>query len=184
MILGPKKEIHLRAFEQEDAPGLVKLANNRNVSINLRDGFPFPYTLADAQKFIQLASEKQPPTIFAIIYKEMHAGNIGLHPASDVYRKSAEIGYFLGEDFWGKGIATAAVQLITQYGFDQLGLNRIYAGVFEFNPSSMRVLEKCGYEREGIHRKAVYKNGEFWDEVRFAKLNNTVHSSNINPAQK
>ena len=86
----------------------------------------------------------------------------------DVYKKTAEIGYWIGEPFWNKGIATEAVKLITDYGLKELGLVRIHTGIFEYNTASMKVLEKCGYKRDGIFEKAVIKNGQIWDEYRFS----------------
>jgi RimJ/RimL family protein N-acetyltransferase len=93
---------------------------------------------------------------------------IGLHPQKDVYRLSAELGYWIGEPFWGNGIATKAVELILKYGFETLNLNRIYAGVFEHNIASMRVLEKCDFVKEGIAKQAVIKNNKVIDEHKFA----------------
>ena len=96
---------------------------------------------------------------------------IGLTIQKDVYKKSAEIGYWIGEPFWGNGIATKAVELITEYGFNKLALNRVYAGVFEYNITSMKVLEKNGYKKEGIFKNAILKNDKVYDEHRFFKLN-------------
>lgn len=110
-------------------------------------------------------------TFFGIDYNGEYVGNISLVPGQDVYRKSAEIGYFIGEPYWNKGIATVAVDLITEYGFGVLGLVRIHTGVFDYNPSSQRVLEKCGFRKEGVFRKAILKEGKIRDEIRFAKIN-------------
>lgn len=165
------QEIRLRELEPNDRVRLAELANNYQVSKNLRDAFPHPYTLQDAEDFISKQLNKSPTTLFAIEYKGDHVGNIALVPCTDVYRKSAEIGYFIGEDYWQKGIASAAVKLITNYGFEQLQLCRIHTGVFEFNHASMRVLEKCGYKKEGIFKKAIFKENKLWDEHRFAILN-------------
>ena len=93
---------------------------------------------------------------------------------TDVYRLSAEIGYWIGEPYWGLGIATRAVELLTQYGFNQLGLVRIYSGVFDFNVPSRKVLEKAGFKLEGIFEKSIIKNGEIRDEYRYAKLKNNL----------
>jgi len=164
-------EVELRELEPGDSARLAELANNEKVSQNLRDGFPHPYTLADAEKFIAMFSGQNPVTVFAITYNGQYAGNISLVPCNDVYRKSAEIGYFLGEPYWNKGIATKAVGLITKYGFEKLGIARIYTGIFEFNPASMRVLEKNGFQKEGIFRKSIFKKGRLWDEHRYALIN-------------
>jgi [ribosomal protein S5]-alanine N-acetyltransferase len=163
--------IKLRAFRITDADRLTLLANNKKISRNLRDGFPNPYTRDDAVKFIQQCLEMQVVTFFAIEFLGEYVGNISLSPCKDVYRKSAEIGYFIGEPYWNKGIASAAVNLITEYGFKQLDLMRIHTGVYEYNPASQRVLEKCGYNKEGVFIKSIFKEGGFWDEIRYARIN-------------
>ncbi|MBK5195810.1 MAG: GNAT family N-acetyltransferase [Proteiniphilum sp.] len=163
-------DVVLRELMDSDIPKLVEHANNKKVFDNVRDAFPHPYTLEAAKSFKAMTDKQEPRNVFAIEYKGEYVGNIGLHLASDVYRKSAEIGYFIGEPFWNKGIVTRAVRLITEWGFNHLDIVRIYTGVFEFNKASQRVLEKCGFIREGIFRKVVFKNGTFCDEVRFAKI--------------
>jgi len=165
------KDIKLRGLRKSDAVRLVELANNSKVSENLRDGFPHPYTLEDAERFLRNCMDQNPLTIFAIEYKGEYVGNVGLVPGQDVYRKSAEIGYFIGEPYWNKGVASIAVNLLTEYGFNKLGMVRIHAGVFEYNMASMRVLEKCGFEKEGVYKKAVFKKNRIWDEVRYSKIN-------------
>ena len=150
---------------------MAELSNNEKIARNLRDGFPNPYTLRDAENFIAKFIDLEPVTFFAIEYNGEYAGNISLVPGQDVYRKSAEIGYFLGEPYWNKGIATIAVKLITDYGFNVLGIVRIHTGIFEYNTASMRVLEKCGFEKEGIFKKSIFKHNRLWDEVRYAKIN-------------
>lgn len=164
--------LKLRPLTPDDKYRLAELANNPKVAINLRDGFPNPYTLADAEKFIQTFAEQEPQQIFAIEYQGEYAGNIGLHKAGDVYRLSAEIGYFLGEPYWNKGIMTHAVTLICDYGFKNLDIIRIHAGIFEFNPASMRVLEKCGFKQEAVFEKAIFKKGKIYNEHRYVKLLN------------
>lgn len=162
--------VTLRPFRPEDKERLAELANNEKISVNLRDGFPHPYTLANAEKFLEMAISKEPLQMFAIEYEGEYVGNIGIHLKSDVYRMGAEIGYFLGEPYWNKGIMSRAVNLVCDYGFRELNLIRIDTGVFEFNPASMRVLEKCGFVREAVFRKSVTKKGKIWDEVRYAKI--------------
>jgi len=163
-------DIKLRRFRKSDSIRLVELANNENISRNLRDGFPHPYTLQNAEEFIQRYIDLDPITIFAIEYKGEYVGNIGLTRGQDVYRKSAEVGYFIGEDYWNKGIVTTALNLITDYGFRNLNIVRILTGVYEHNLASQRVLEKCGYVKEGVFQKAVFKREKYWNEVRYAKL--------------
>lgn len=163
-------DIALRPLRQTDATRLAELANNEKISRNLRDGFPNPYTLADAEKFLAAFTNQYPVTFFGIEYNNEYVGNISLLPCTDIYRMSAEIGYFIGEPYWNKGIVTRSVNLITEYGFNTLGLVRIQTGVFEYNFASQRVLEKCGFVKEGIFRKSVMKQGKLWDEVRYARL--------------
>jgi [ribosomal protein S5]-alanine N-acetyltransferase len=164
-------DIRLRPFRLSDADKMAEMANNKKISRNLRDGFPHPYTYDDALTFIRHCLDMPRDTFFAIEYKGEHVGNISLSPCQDVYRKSAEIGYFIAEPFWNKGIASAAVKIIVQFGFNNLGIMRIQTGVYEYNPASQRVLEKCGFLKEGIFKKAIYKDGGLWDEVRYALLN-------------
>lgn len=164
--------VTLREFTTDDKYRLAELANNPKISINLRDGFPNPYTLVDAENFLEKYAGLESSLIFAIEYKGIYVGNIGLHKATDVYRKSAEIGYFLGEPYWNLGIMTKAVNLICDYGFKTLDIVRIHAGIFSFNPSSMRVLEKCGFKREAVLQNAIIKEEKIYDEIRYAKLIN------------
>lgn len=166
-----EEKIKIRHLTLSDKVELAKLANNKKIWDNLRDYIPFPYTENDAEFFINLTKEENPKQTFGIEYEGKLAGVIGLVMQEDVYQKSAEIGYWIGEPFWGNGIATSAVELITKYGFDTLDLNRIFTGVFEFNIASMRVLEKNGYKKEGIFKNAILKNDNVCDEHRFYKLN-------------
>ncbi len=114
--------------------------------------------------------EENPKQTFAIEYSGQLCGGVGLIIQEDVYRKSAEIGYWVGEPYWGKGIASEAVTQLTEYGFNELNLLRIYAGVFDFNVGSMKVLEKNGFVKEGVFKNAVIKNGRICDEHRYCKL--------------
>ncbi len=165
-------KVKLRPFRLEDAPRLTELANNIKIAENLRDGFPHPYTLADAEIFIKMCLNQNPTQAFAIEYNGEYVGNIGVHPEKDVYRKSAEIGYFLGEPFWGKGIMTDAVKQMVEYGFENLDIVRIHTGIFEYNIASQRVLEKCGFKKEAVFEKAIFKKNQLWNEVRYALLKN------------
>ena len=172
MIKLTTENVTLREFTPDDKYRLVELANNEKISINLRDGFPNPYTLADAESFLEKYAGLESSLILAIEYNNVYVGNIGLHKGTDVYRKSAEIGYFLGEPYWNLGIMTKAVNLICDYGFKTMDIVRIHAGIFEFNPVSMRVLEKCGFKRESVAEKAIIKKGVIYDEIRYVKLIN------------
>ena len=162
------KNIKLRSLNDRDSSALASLANNKKIWDNLRDIMPYPYTIENAIFFINLVKNEDPQLTFAIEYDGKLCGVIGLVAQQDVYKKTAEIGYWIGEPFWNKGIATEAVKLITDYGLKELGLVRIHTGIFEYNTASMKVLEKCGYKRDGIFEKAVIKNGQIWDEYRFS----------------
>jgi len=134
----------------------------------MRDAFPHPYTLADADAWLDRAESVRPETNFAIAVRDEAVGGIGLTLHSDVHRYSAEIGYWLGEAFWGRGITTAAVTALTEYAFSSLDLRRLEAGIYSWNPASMRVLEKSGYRREGVMRHSVVKDGQLIDQVLYA----------------
>ena len=164
------ENIILRSLTDDDATALARLANNKKIFDNMRDALPHPYTLDDAIFFINLTKQENPQVSFAIEFKGAFCGMIGLIPQKDVYRLTAEIGYWLGEPFWGKGIITKAAAMVTEYGFNELGLIRIHTGIFEHNLASMKVLEKNGYKKECVFEKSVIKNGEILNEHRYAKL--------------
>ena len=170
MILLAADNVTLREFKPDDKYRMAELANNPKISIDLRDGFPNPYTVEDAENFLEKFANQESALVLAVEYNGVYVGNIGLHKGMDVYRKSAEIGYFLGEPYWNLGIMTKAVNLICDYGFKTMDIVRIHAGIFEFNPASMRVLEKCGFKREAIREKAVFKQGKVWNEITYVKL--------------
>lgn len=160
----------IRSFNSKDVAALVKYANNFNVWINLRDGFPHPYTKKDARAWIKFTGGGHESTNFAIASAEEVIGGIGFSLQPDVHRVSAEIGYWLGEPFWGKGIATRALKAMTDYAFATYDLTRIYAGIFEWNDASGRVLEKAGYKLEARLRKSIIKNGKVIDQLLYAVL--------------
>ncbi|HKY05442.1 MAG TPA: GNAT family N-acetyltransferase [Blastocatellia bacterium] len=160
----------IRSWRESDRESLVAYANNRKVWRNLRDSFPHPYTLTDADGWIAYARAAQPETNFALDVGGEAVGGIGLALKGDVYRRTAEIGYWLGEPFWGRGIATEAVKALTGYAFTTFDLSRIHAGVYEWNHGSMRVLEKAGYVREARLRKSIFKEGRIIDEIIFAVI--------------
>lgn len=165
-----KDKIVLRPLDDKDASALAVLANNKKIADNLRDIFPFPYALDNAVFFINMVKQEKPTMTFAIEFDGVLCGVIGLVPQPDVYKNTAEIGYWIGEPFWSKGIATEAVNLITRHAFNELNFIRIHTGVFQHNTASMRVLEKCGFKNEGVFEKAVVKNGKILNEHRFAKI--------------
>jgi len=159
--------IILRALRYSDKEVIAALANNKRIWNNLRDEFPYPYTENDALKFIDAIKMKEIQVDFAIEYEHKFTGVISLTLQKDILRHSAEIGYWIGEPFWRKGIGTAAVALIVEFGFKTLGLQRIFASVFEGNIASQKVLEKCGFQLEGTFRKGVFKNNRFLNDHRY-----------------
>jgi len=165
-----KSTVSIRAWKKEDAGILASISNNRKIWLNVRDRFPYPYTVKDAVEWIEYSHTKSPLISLAIIYNNQVAGSIGIVPKDDVYRKSIEIGYFLGEPFWGKGIATEAVEQLLSYIATNFDVIRIFAEVFEHNTPSMKVLEKNGFHLEGIRRKAVIKNNVVMDDYVWVKL--------------
>jgi [ribosomal protein S5]-alanine N-acetyltransferase len=160
----------LRPWRPEDAPALARHANNPRVAACMRDLFPSPYTLDDAHRFIRLATGPSPNLFLAMEVKGETVGGIGIHPLEDVHRGTADIGYWLAEPFWGKGIVTDAVRALVPVVFELTGIMRIQAGIFSGNPASMRVLEKCGFVREAVHRNAITKNGVLMDEVMYVRF--------------
>lgn len=165
-------KVRIRPLRYADRERLAKLANNKKIWLNVRDMFPHPYTIEDAEKFIDTVKQRDPQVTFAIEYDFKFVGAIGLVLQQDVYRFSAEIGYWMGEPYWGKGIATQAVSLLSKYAFEELNMEKLFAGVFEGNEGSKKVLLKCGFQQEGIAKKAIFKNKKFMDELRFGKVRN------------
>jgi len=156
----------LRDWTPEDAPSLVRHADNPRIASMLRDGFPSPYTPDDACRFIAMATEPGTRNLFLAVEVDGEAcGGIGIHPLEDVFRRTGEIGYWLAEPFWGRGIITGAVRALVPVAFERYDIVRIQAGIFANNPASMRVLEKCGFTRGAVHRNAVTKNGVTMDEI-------------------
>ena len=160
----------VREWRPGDAPSLAKHANNIKVWRNLHDAFPHPYTRADAVEWIKQTSKEHADTVFAIEVDGSAVGGIGLHPGKDVHRRTAAIGYWLGEEFWGRGIVTEALIAVTEYAFSRFDLARLEAFVFEWNLPSARVLEKAGYTLEAKLRKAVTKAGRTVDCFLYARF--------------
>jgi RimJ/RimL family protein N-acetyltransferase len=158
----------VRSWRTSDAEPLARHADNRKIWINLRDAFPHPYTNRDARDFIRSVRQRTPETTFAIAVNDEPVGSIGfvLHP--DVERVSAEIGYWLAEPFWGRGIATDALAAVTRHAIEAYGLTRIYAVPFAWNAASCRVLEKAGYVLEARLRQSAIKNGQLTDQMQYA----------------
>lgn len=165
-----KEEIILRPWCKEDAGQLAAIANNHKIWLNVRDRFPHPYTVGNALEWIASTKDQQPVQTFAILYNGVHAGSVGVILKDDVYRKSIEIGYFLGEAFWGKGIATRAVAMLIDHIKKHYDVVRVYAEIFEHNLPSMKVLEKNGFHLEGIRRRSVIKNNVVMDDYVWVKF--------------
>jgi [ribosomal protein S5]-alanine N-acetyltransferase len=132
----------IRPWRLDDAESLARYANNRKIWLAVRDRFPHPYTMQDAHEFLQRAMTEQPEMKFCIEMEGAAVGGIGVHPGQDVHRHTATVGYWLGEDCWGRGIMTEAVTAVTDFCFENFPLRRISAEVFANNPASARVLEK------------------------------------------
>lgn len=160
----------IRSFETADAEDVVKYADNRNVSLGLRDLFPYPYTLKDAHNWLEHAMNQDPECNFAIASAEEVIGGIGVGLWPGERRISGEVGYWLGEPFWGRGIATRAVLAFTEYVFETFDLVRTYGEVYASNPASARVLEKAGYSLAGHFHNAIIKEGKIHDLFVYEKL--------------
>jgi RimJ/RimL family protein N-acetyltransferase len=163
-------EFQVRSFRAADVASLARNANNPNVAVTLRDRFPHPYTEDDARGWIEYVAGQDREIAFAIAVGPEVIGCVGLEFCEDVHVFSAEIGYWLAEPYWGRGIVTRALRAVTEYAFATYDVVRLFAPVFSSNPASARVLEKAGYRREGTLRRSVFKNGEFLDQWIYAIL--------------
>ncbi len=163
-----KYKVTLRDFFNKDVDYLVLFLNNKNVTKYLTSRIPQPYSIDDAEWWVNIGSKAG--ITKAIEVNGKYIGTIGVNIAQYERIRSAEIGYWLEEYSWGKGIATEAVMKMTEYVFTKTNIVRLYAPVFSPNKASMRVLEKCGYQLEGVLKKSVFKNDEFLDEHLYAKI--------------
>jgi ribosomal-protein-alanine N-acetyltransferase len=159
----------IRDWRADDVEPLARHANNHRIWENLRDRFPYPYTLNDAETWLRHSARLVPVTDFAIEVEGEAAGGIGVVLCSDVERVGAELGYWLGEAFWGRGVMTAAVRAFVPWALDRFNLARLHASVFEFNGASARVLEKAGFVLEGRLRHSAFKNGMLIDQLLYAR---------------
>lgn len=163
----------IRSWIPGDLEELARLADNRNVWRNLRDRFPNPYSKRDARAWIKGVTRQIPCAHFAVEAAEAGgrlAGGIGLMAQEDIHRGTAELGYWLGEAYWGRGIMTGAVEAFAGYAFEAFRLRRLYALVLDWNPASARVLEKNGFLLEGRLRRSAIKDGAVVDELVYAKV--------------
>jgi len=164
--------VSLRSWKADDAPELTAAINNKKVLDNLRDGIPFPYTEQDAKEFISatLSAEKDSQYAFAITFDGKVIGSIGVFRKENVHRFTAELGYYIAENYWGKGIMTEAVRQMCAYVFENTDIMRIFAEPFAFNQASCRVLEKAGFQYEGTQRQNAVKNGQSVDMKMYSVI--------------
>ena len=165
-------DYRLRCWQKSDLKSLVEHANNYAIAKWLTNMFPYPYNKDDGKAFIESALASSPTTIFAIDINGEAVGSIGIFLQSDIHEKSAEIGYWLSEKYWGNGIIPRAIGDIVDYGFTTFDIVRIYARPFSSNKNSQRTLEKAGFKLEARLKNALYKDGEYIDEMIYSKLKN------------
>ena len=162
------KTCQIRSWTLKDLNSLVEHANNRKIWLNLRDGFPYPYKKSDGREFLRRMRGARPETTFAIAVDGQAVGGIGFMLREDVERVSAEVGYWLGEAYWNRGIASEALTAITTYALATHGLTRMFAVPFAWNAASCRVLEKAGYVLEARLRRSCIKDGQITDQMQYA----------------
>jgi len=158
----------IRPLQAQDAESIARHANNLQIANQLRDAFPHPYSQEDAEAFIAICNGQVPAQNFAIVVEGEAAGVIGVKLNNDIERFSAEIGYWLGAAYWGRGISTEVLKRFSSFAMEHFSLNRLYALPFSDNMPSIRVLEKAGYTREGVLSQSAYKNGKFKDQCLYA----------------
>ncbi len=169
------KNIRIRTWLREDKDALVRYANNRNIWLNMRDLFPHPYTDEDAGRWLErCAAQGNKPTHFAIVSGEEAIGSVGFDLMEGEFRITGEIGYWIAEPFWGKGIATFALRQATEKAFESFPVERLEAAVFSWNPASERVLEKAGYHMEARLKRSIIKDGRIGDALIYARLRDSL----------
>ena len=174
MKLEIRPGLYIRDIEENDIGSIVTYADNIKISGNLRDSFPFPYTVDDAEAWLSVINDCNPKRSFAIACDNNFIGAIGIEPCRDVNRYAGELGYWLAEPFWGKGITTDAVKVFIKYVFEYYDLIKIFAYVFSSNPASGRVLEKAGFLLEGNLRNQIVKSGKVLDQLVYGILKEEV----------
>ena len=162
----------IRRWELSDARDLAAALSNKKIQDNLRDGLPYPYTEQDGKEFISamLAANENDTFAFAITVNGKVIGSIGAFRQTNIHNKTAELGYYIAEEYWGKGIMTVAVKQLCDYVFSNTDIIRIYAEPFAYNIASCRVLEKAGFQYEGTLRSNALKNGNVFDMKMYSKL--------------
>lgn len=166
----------IRKWELSDAKDLAAALSNRKVQDNLRDGLPYPYTEQDGKEFISamLSADENETFAFAITVDDMVIGSIGIFRQGNIHRQTAELGYYIAEEYWGKGIMTEAVKQICEYVFVNSDIIRIYAEPFAYNIASCRVLEKVGFQYEGTLRSNAVKNSKVIDMKMYSLLKEEI----------
>ncbi len=160
----------VRNWRRSDKTSLLENASNRKIWRNLGDRYPYPYTESDADAWFAFLEKMEVPTHWAIEVDGRAVGGVGVEPCEFEYRRTGRFGYWLGEAYWGRGIMTAVAGAASDHALQQFELVRLEASVFAWNPASMRVLEKCGFVREGVLRRSICKDGEIIDSVLYAKV--------------
>ncbi len=165
-------ECTIRTWRLEDAEDLSLALSNKNIQNNLRDGLPYPYTADDAREYISAMLEADPNETFAfaICVGDKAVGSIGVFRQGNIHSRTAEMGYYVAEPYWGRGIGSSAVKQCSDYVFENTDIMRIYAEPFAYNAASCRILEKAGFEYEGTLRKNAVKNGVVLDMRMYAKI--------------
>jgi len=163
-------DLRVRNWRKEDLDALLRHANNSKIADNLRDQFPHPYTRRDGIEYLNYVRAMDPPMSFAIEYEGDAVGGIGFKLGVDIARLSTEMGYWLAEPLWGRGLTTRAVAAASDWAFDNYKVVRIFATVFSHNVASARVLEKSGFVREGVLRHSAVKKGVILDQILYAKV--------------
>ena len=162
----------IREWRLGDAEALAAVIGNKAVLDNLRDGIPYPYTVADAKELISatLAADKDRVFAFAVEYEGRLAGSVGIYRCDNIHYRTAEVGYYIGEPFWGRGSASSAVRSACDYVFENTDIIRLFAEPFAYNAASCRVLEKSGFQLEGLLRSNAEKNGRILDMKMYSRI--------------
>lgn len=174
-------ECTIRQWKIEDAVSLAEMLNNKNIQANLRDGLPYPYTKNDAEEYItsMLAADKTKTFAFAITVDDKVVGSIGVFRCDNIHFRTAEMGYYIGEPYWGRGLGTSAVRQVCKYIFENTDIIRIFAEPFSYNIASCRVLEKVGFGFEGILHSNAIKNGKVLDMRMYSLIKELEEDKNV-----
>lgn len=172
--------VHFRKWKYEDKDSLLKYANNKKIFDNMRDMYPYPYTSEAADNYLKRATGDEAIKIFAIEINGEAAGSIGIFPKDDIEKLNAEVGYWIAEEYWGKGVATQALKFIIDYGFSTFAVDRIFAIPFPHNIASQKVIQKSGMALEAIIKDSLIKNGMVMDQLIYAIRRDTWEKNKEN----